>query len=188
VLVVLLCIALNKTSPQPFVIGSLIAFLHCKRPALFQLPPWAVVMLVLTIIAGYSVDAWYPLIFASAATMILLLGVSSLERRLSGPVGLFLGRLSFPLYLVHVLVILSVTSAAYTAFTEYGLPHWGILALCLALTLAVSLLAALPFMAIERVWVSTLNRWSRALVQRFMPAADDQRAGARDPASDLSGR
>jgi len=64
------------------VIGSLIAFLHCKRPALFQLPTLAVVMLVLTMIAGYSVETHYPIIFASTATMVLLLGVSSLERRL----------------------------------------------------------------------------------------------------------
>ena len=98
-----------------------------------------------------------------------MLGVPLLERRLGRSVGLFLGRLSFPLYLVHALVMLSVTSAAYVALAGYGVPLWGILALCLALTLAASLLAALPFMWLEGVWVPALNRWTRALVQYLMP-------------------
>ncbi|QOL80062.1 acyltransferase family protein [Pseudooceanicola spongiae] len=152
----------------PFVIGSLLAFLHSKRSMLFKLRPWSVAVLVLTMLAGYSFDSWYAIIIASTATMILLLGITSLEKKLSGPFGLFLGRLSFPLYLVHVLVILSVTSAAYTVLTVQGVPLWGVLMLCLALTWAVSLLAALPFMALESFWVTALNRWSRALVRQFV--------------------
>jgi peptidoglycan/LPS O-acetylase OafA/YrhL len=163
----LICI-INYILFLPFVIGSLISFIQCRQSVMFKLSPWAVIMLVVTMIVGYSFDSWYALILASTAAMILLLGVSSLEQKLSGPIGLFLGRLSFPLYLVHVLVILSVTSTAYTALAEYGLPRWGVLILCLVVTCTVSLLAALPFMAVEKFWVSTLNRWSRAVVARFM--------------------
>ena len=64
--------------------------------------------------------------------------------------------------------MLSVTSAAYVALIEYGMPLWGVLTVCFALTWVVSLLASLPFMTVERVWVRALNRWSRALVRRVV--------------------
>ena len=167
-LLALFCVALHQMYFLPFVIGSLIAFLHCKRPRLFQPPSWAIVMMMTTMIEGYSIDYGPALILASTAAMTLLLCVPSLEWRLGGPVGLFLGRLSFPLYLVHVLVILSITSAAYTTLTGYGWPRGIVLALSLALTWMISLLAALPFMTLERVWVPTLNRWARAFVRHLM--------------------
>ena len=166
-----LCVVLPLKLFQPFVIGSLLAFLHFRYPAWFRIPRWAVFMLALVMLAGYAVDNWYALTVASGAAMILLLGVPLLERRLGSPVGLFLGRLSFPLYLVHLLVLLSVTSAAYVALSGYGMPLWGVLVLCLALSLALSFLAALPFMALESLWVPLLNRWTQALVRRLMVLA-----------------
>lgn len=174
-----MCLVLPMKLYQPFVIGSLLAFLHCRHAALFKLRAWAVVVLVLVMVAGYSVINRYALTLASTAAMILLLGVPFLERRLGRSVGLFLGRLSFPLYLVHALVMVSVTSAAYVALDGFGVPVWGILTLCLALTLAVSLLAALPFMWLERVWVPALNRWTRAVVQHLM--AQTGAVSGRDP-------
>lgn len=171
VLSAILCLVLHKPQFVPFVIGSLIAFFHCNHGSLFRLPSWLAVMLALAAVAGYSVEHWSALVAASTVTMILLLCVSSLEQRMSGPIGLFLGKLSFPLYLVHVLVMVSVTSAAYVELGEYGLDTWKVLTVCLAITWAVSLLAALPFMALEKVWVPVLNRWSRTLIQRLMPPA-----------------
>lgn len=177
ILIAFLCISLGQMLFVPFAIGSLIAFFHCNRPSWFQMPSWSIVMIIVIMIAGYSVDYWPVLLLASTAAMLLLLCTPSLEQWMSGPVGLFLGRLSFPLYLVHVLVIVSVTSAAYTSLSEYGLKHWEVLALCLALTWAVSLLAALPFMALEKAWVPALNRWSQLVIKRFsllMPAVTRQ--------------
>ena len=51
------------------------------------------------------------------------------------------------------------------------MPLWGVLVLCLALSLALSFLAALPFMALESLWVPLLNRWTQALVRRLMVLA-----------------
>lgn len=172
-LIAFLCISLDQLLFIPFVIGSLIAFFHCNRPSWFQIPSWSIAIIIVIMVAGYSVDYWSALLLASTAAMLLLLCTPSLEQWMSGPVGLFLGRLSFPLYLVHVLVIVSITSAAYTILSEYGLKHWEVLALCLALTWVVSFLAALPFMVLEKVWVQKINYWSRAVVKRLsmlMPA------------------
>ncbi|MDM9629515.1 acyltransferase family protein [Rhizobium sp. S152] len=164
-LLVLICVVLHKLNFVPFIAGSLIAFFYCKRPALFQLAPSAVGVLILIMLAGYSTDNETALILAAGATMILLLGVPLLERRLGGTVGLYLGQLSFPLYLVHVLVLVSATSAAYTALAGYALPRWSVLMLCLGLTWVISLTAAIPFMLLERVWVPALNRWTRAFLR-----------------------
>lgn len=160
-----LCIVADKLHFVPFLVGSLISFHYCRNPSLFRLSSRMTAMLTLTMFAGYSVANAYAITIASTAAMLLLLGVPALERRLGGRGGRFLGRLSFPLYLVHGLVILSFTSAAYTALEEYGLPLWIVLALSLALTWLLSILAALPFMALEKLWVPTLNRGVRALLR-----------------------
>ena len=169
VILCILCVMLNGFQFYlPFLIGSLIAFIHSRQSEMFRLPRWLLTVLVIITVLGFSVDRWNFVTLASTSAIILLLGVPSLEQRLSGPIGLFLGRLSFPLYLVHVLVILSVTCFAYTSLVGMGLPGRTVLLLCLILTWAVSLLAAWPFMALEKIWVPALNRWSQSLVRRFL--------------------
>lgn len=145
----------------PFVVGSLLAFLHSRYPESFLLTRGRTTLAFLLMVMGYSMQNWLALNIASTAAMILLLSLPSLERRLSGPFGLFLGRLSFPLYLVHVLVMFSATSAVWIILSEYGLSLWMVAMLCLALTCVLSLLAALPFMWLERHWVPAINRWTR---------------------------
>lgn len=165
-----LCIALQASYLVPFVAGSAIAFVYTKSPSLVTFPSWGKYILILVAAVGYSVEFWPALVLASSAIMLLLLSSPSLERRLSGPIGLFLGRLSFPLYLVHTLVMLSLTSAAYTILAEYGLARWAIVLLCLVLTLVVSLILAIPFMVLEKIWVPALNGWARMGVQRLFGA------------------
>lgn len=175
ILVGILCIPASRF--LPFVIGSLLAFLYVHRRNPFRLPRWVSIALLLGAIAGFCVNNWGALVFASSATMILLLGIPSLANRLSGPIGVFLGVLSFPLYLVHVLVLLSVTSTAYLALTDYGVARWVILLACLVTTWAVSLAAALPLVVVERKWVKWINQAAHSLVRRipFLNAASPTR-------------
>lgn len=151
----------------PFLIGSFLAFIHTQKPEIFLLSRPLVAVLVIITIFGFSGDKWIFITVASTTAIILLLGVPSLEQRLSTPIGLFLGRLSFPIYLVHSLVILSVTSFAYTSFVGMGLPVWIVIFLCFILTWGVSLFAAWPFMVLEKIWVPTINRWSQSLVKNL---------------------
>lgn len=168
-LLCIFCIMLNDFRFYlPFLIGSLIAFIHSRRSEMLRLPRWLMTVLVIIAIIGFSVEKWYLIIISSTIAIILLLNLPSLEQRFSSPIGLFLGRLSFPLYLVHVLVMLSVTCFAYTSLLGIGLPSWVVILFCLILTWVVSLLAALPFMVLEKIWVPTLNQWSRSIVRQFV--------------------
>jgi len=151
----------------PFLIGSLIAFIHSRKPDIFLLSRPLVNILFMVIIFLFSADKWILVTPASTIAIILLLSVPSMEKRLSNPIGLFLGRLSFPLYLVHVPLMLSVTCFAYISLVEMGLPVWSIILLCFIITWGVSLLAAWPLMALEKIWVPTINRWSQSLVKNL---------------------
>ena len=67
---------------------------------------------------------------------------------LSGPLSRFLGELSFPIYLVHVLVICSVGAAMYLWLGAH------------AATLAVfvfSIIVSLPLIAFNRWWIKRVN-------------------------------
>lgn len=164
-IMLLLGLALNLY--VPFIVGSLISFVYFSNNGNFNLSYLKISVLSLLVIIGYSVDKWYALVVASTATMILLLGVPSLERWLSGPFGLFLGKISFPLYLVHVVVLLSFTSELYNILTSYGFPNYQILFFCFVITWAFSLIAAWPFVLLEKAWVPALNRWSRSIVKNI---------------------
>lgn len=165
----IMCITLKEFNFYiPFLTGSLIAFIHTRKSDIFLLSRQLVNILVIITIFLFSTDKWILVTTASTIAIILLLSVPSLEQRLSNTIGLFLGRLSFPLYLVHTPVILSVTCFAYTSLFGMGLPIWAVLLLCFILTWGVSLLAAWPFMALEKIWVPTINRWSHSLVKNLV--------------------
>ena len=90
---------------------------------------------------------------------------------LSGKIPAFLGKLSFPLYLVHIPVLCSFGSMAVVAS---GHAKVGVL-----VTLAVSFLAALPLMAFNEYWVGLLNRhYARSRRSSAMPAAAEETATA----------
>lgn len=155
----------------PFVIGSLISFLHSRHGGGLRLPVWLRVLLVALVLKGFSVDNLNLVIIGSTAAMLLLLGLPALERILGNSFGLFLGRLSFPLYLVHVLVILSFTSYSYVFLSKFGADRYVGVAICFLITWACSLCLALPLMALERVWIPLTDRVVRVAVSSLMASS-----------------
>jgi len=84
-----------------------------------------------------------------AALMICTLEMFPPIRRLfSGSVPAALGQLSFPIYLLHVLVICSVGSSVYL--------HFGASA-AIATVFIVTLIAALPLVLFNHWWVARVN-------------------------------
>ncbi|MDP9097191.1 MAG: acyltransferase [Pseudomonadota bacterium] len=69
----------------------------------------------------------------------------------------FLGKVSFPLYLIHSLVICSLASLLIIRLDRLGISHPVVVAITAPLTIAVSLLAATAFAPIER-WAIQLSR------------------------------
>ena len=54
------------------------------------------------------------------------------------PISLYLGRISFPLYLVHILVICSWSSYGYLHLPTYGLGHAWVIAIIVSSTILIS--------------------------------------------------
>lgn len=114
----------------------------------------------------YSMLTWFDhhqnfQIYISAIGAVLLIAlveaVSSWHLFLSNPLWSWLGELSFPLYLIHPLVLFSVGSVVYL--------HYGTTAAMIT-TIIGSFIAALPILMLNRVWLSYNNRF----IELFFPA------------------
>jgi peptidoglycan/LPS O-acetylase OafA/YrhL len=105
-----------------------------------------------------------PQQIAGAALLIATLLFSpNIADVLSGPFGNWLGKLSFPLYLIHTLVMMSVTSYGFT----WAHSHWPAsnlpYAIAAATTICVSLLLALPLMRLDIWWVGITSSAAQML-------------------------
>ena len=75
---------------------------------------------------------------------------------------LFIGEISFPLYLVHFPVLCAAGCWAFLAVHPYG-PQWAPW-VGAAVTLVCSFIVAAPLMLLNRAWLVALNRFmSRAI-------------------------
>lgn len=103
--------------------------------------------------------------FAAVGALLLIIAVETsppLKRRLSGPIGILLGKLSFPIYLVHFLVLASVGCKVWLMTIALG--PWFALVSAFAVTVVVSILAALPLISFDRWWTSLVNRAAGTLI------------------------
>jgi peptidoglycan/LPS O-acetylase OafA/YrhL len=148
-----------------FVIGSGIAYWMANRtlpPTLRRELAWLGMLIA---VIGFSCDFWIGHVCASSAVMLILLTSPSVARALSGRGGATLGLMSFPIYLVHTLVILGLSSWVFTILARAGLGSVPILLLTLSVTLGGTALTCLPLVWVEKAWVPTLN----ALMRRMIP-------------------
>lgn len=76
---------------------------------------------------------------------------------LNGRVGFYLGKLSFPLYLVHTLVICSVSSCIYIILVAFETNRVETLQYTFLVTLVISLLASIPLMIFDFYWIKVIN-------------------------------
>ena len=167
--------------PQ-FLAGMLLARLLAARS--LRIPPWAAAPLALgafylfsfygprgdyswLAFTGLTNPAFFWVVWTPAALMVIVatLGCAAANRLLSGRLGVLLGRLSFPIYLVHVPIICSVGAWVYVVL--WPMTSARVAALATVLTvLMVSLLAALALSRFDRWWVRTIsgvaNRWVAA--------------------------
>lgn len=152
----------------PFVAGSCIAFVESRFDILQTPPVWLPAVLAAGAIYGFARQDWPSIVAASALVLTLLICSPSLDRLLSGRVGIFMGRLSFPLYLVHLLVLVSATSALYVSLSQTGMSRYAVIAICFAATWILSLIAAVPFIMLDKIWVPVVNRRARSAAQRLI--------------------
>ncbi len=97
-----------------------------------------------------------PVTMSSAAAIVLfsILIVPDLRSFLSTRVSIALGHLSFPLYLTHLLVILSASSWFYATVAGFGVPPVTLSVMTFIVTAVLSYLAAVSFAPVERFAIS----------------------------------
>jgi peptidoglycan/LPS O-acetylase OafA/YrhL len=102
----------------------------------------------------------YSPAFLSCMAFLLVGGVlfnSSLQKFLSNSVSNFLGHISFPLYLVHLLVICSWSSWLYIKLRTFGFTELGVAACVVSSTISISVFMAVCFSPVEQ-WAIRFSR------------------------------
>jgi len=166
----------NSYVYTPFAVGVGLAYFLPKADAGTTWPALAAFGAVALAIylfgfSGKSVGAYaiFPNSLGGAATnfhiiaSLLLIsavehGPRGLRSALSGRVSAFLGALSFPIYLVHVLVLCSAGSAALLWANASGWSAEDARGLAIAVTISLSALAALPLVMFNERWVGVVNK------------------------------
>lgn len=87
-------------------------------------------------------------VIGAAILIVVIETCPSIRNVLSGPVSRFLGDLSFPIYLVHVLVICSVGSTIYL---------WAGAFPAAFAVFIISILVSLPLIAFNKWWINHVN-------------------------------
>lgn len=92
--------------------------------------------------------------------------------RLGGKFFAFMGQLSFPLYLVHVLVICSLSSWVYLHMTSSGYDPTATLMVVFGVTAVGSIVASLPLAIFDIWWVGRVNALGRKVIAPRQPPTE----------------
>jgi peptidoglycan/LPS O-acetylase OafA/YrhL len=107
---------------------------------------------------------------AAAIALVMVEGSGVARRVLSGRLFVILGKLSFPVYLLHVLVLCSAGCAAWLAVQGSVSPRMASL-IAAAVTWLGTLIAAAPLVWFDAWWTGLLGTWTRRLIPRRRPAS-----------------
>jgi peptidoglycan/LPS O-acetylase OafA/YrhL len=99
----------------------------------------------------------YPAVAGSAILICLFELSDSLKNMFSGPNSRWLGEFSFPIYLLHALLIFSLGSAVYI--------RYGTVAAFASVFIATPI-ASFPLLLFDRAWVSMVNHATTRLINR----------------------
>lgn len=111
---------------------------------------------------------WSPISMSLIAAAILaaILMSAPMQRFLANRTSLFLGHVSFPLYLTHLLVICSWSSWLYLQAREADLSAWFVASATVISTVIFSLAAAMAFAPIEQAAIRVSKVLSDSLLSR----------------------
>ena len=167
-----------------FLVGTLLAMLYAdnKIPELsnlqaivgvfagvylfcFSAGPATILEAPLKAILPDSNAAHFVWDLSAALIIMVLLGNRAAHHIFSKPWAIWLGRLSFPLYLLHVPIMLSA-GAAIIISTVGALGMAGAVLLAAFVTIVISLACALPLAWVDIAWTSTLRNMTDFLIKR----------------------
>ncbi|MEP3032881.1 MAG: acyltransferase [Pseudoruegeria sp.] len=157
-----LVFAIIHHSFVPFVAGSYLAYMIQRHSIEIDVSSSIACMTVAVI--GFSVENWLAHTIASILVMIVLLGEPKISSLLSGDIGKLLGTLSFPLYLVHTIVIVSFSSYVFSSLSDGNVSFALTQLFTIFVTIFLSLCLSLPFVILDKKWVWALNRLASQLL------------------------
>lgn len=168
----------------PFVAGALLAFVMARYrprlPILLALPMLGVGVYCLGYLLAQGSYAWVgrlpvpvpmqayaPTVFHTCGAVLVIVAVlanGALYRRLDGAAWHAFGRISFPLYLVHPLVIFSASSALFLDLTARGNDPRVVLMAMFAATFGLSVVVSIPLAWMDVRWNAWLDETARDLL------------------------
>jgi peptidoglycan/LPS O-acetylase OafA/YrhL len=101
--------------------------------------------------------------------ILLLLGNPALRNAFSRSWAIWLGLLSFPIYLLHGPIMLSAGAAVFNkTLPTFGQPASALTA-CL-ISIALTLACAVPLIWLDRAWTKLLGRLTKPFLKKPSPA------------------
>jgi peptidoglycan/LPS O-acetylase OafA/YrhL len=164
---------------SPFIAGLWLASRHVRSPASWTRWQLALCIPIIVFLAGYQEDmtsgralSWYsflnPLVAISAvhfrilfhtiaATLLVsvFLYVDGVKQRMSCQLGRHLGFLSFPIYLVQIPIICSISARTFEYCAELNRPIQ--LVVTFSVTVAAVVATAVPLAYFDRWWTNSIN-------------------------------
>lgn len=176
----------------PFVVGLFLSTYLARYPASISRPLSVAILLIGLYLLGYSIPEgayqWASYLpgslrgvfptachtLGSIAIIFATMANRALFESLNGRFWRELGKLSFPLYLVQMLVIGSISSFAYIQLQQIGLDD-GVAMVCVfAITAAFCVGISIPLSRLDDWWVSAINAQCSRIIagrRRSPPAA-----------------
>jgi len=159
--------------------GSVLSWLSVARPIHVSRLTACAGLLLAFYFLGYSQGAkpyaWltsvgaglqygqYVWILGAVVAIVSVKGYPVLPRSLSGRIGVFLGSMAFPIYLLQVVVICSVGSYVFVAMAKVLPAPYPALLACIVCMVG-TFVAALPLRRFDLWWVPTINRISASVL------------------------
>lgn len=165
----------------PFVAGTFLSSYLAKKKV--AIPTFTCLLMICAglYLLGYMIPEksynWVALLPAPRAHQIGMHTLGALSiifatmanrsvfNRLTGRFFRFLGQLSFPLYLVHTLVICSLSSWVYLQMSARGSDTTSTLLVTFAVTAVGSIIASVPLWRFDDWWVGRVNAIAHKFVQ-----------------------
>ena len=166
----------------PFVVGTFLSAYLAKNKIELRFPFSVALIGAGLYMLGYMIPekayAWASIVpsairghfqislhtLGSASVIAATMANRRLFHALNGSFFKILGKISFPLYLVHTLVICSISSYVYLRLTALGMANQPILIAVFVTTAAVSIALALPLSRLDDWWVKRLNSAAQGLL------------------------
>ncbi len=149
---------------EAFLVGAFLSYIVATHSFEINFNRKTTLMITLLCVILLSMGEKF---LGSVLVLVVLIGSHDVQNKLSGKIGYILGQFSFPLYLVHTLVILTLSSRLYIFLENADVNRYFVMLTILVFTVVVSSCFALPLVILERRWVPFLNNIAKRFTQKL---------------------